>query len=135
MEDTTRMRGVGFEQGRKMAPAASPERPAQMNLYVICIFNINKEGFNGVSSTKRDIYFALGCVWFADPSFKGNGHHRLFKTNHRLALEFPFSVLSPHVSIDTRSRFIYTNHGLTKRLIGCSPSTSHFLLRNLDSKE
>ena len=38
-----------------MASTASPERPAEMSA-VICIFNIDKEGFNGVSSIKTDIY-------------------------------------------------------------------------------
>ena len=75
----------------KMAPTAPPERQAEMNLYVICIFNINKEGFNGVSLIKTDIYFVLGCVWFAATSIKRNGRgitarpDRHFKTNHRLA--------------------------------------------------
>ena len=49
--------------GGKMAPTALPEWSAETNLYVICIFNINKEGFNGFSSIKTDIYFALGFVW------------------------------------------------------------------------
>ena len=70
--DMTRMGGVGFEQAGKMAPAASPERPAEMNLYLICIFNINKEGFNGVSSIKTDIYYSLGMLWFAATSIKRN---------------------------------------------------------------
>ena len=35
-----------------MAPTVSLERIAEMNA-VICIFNINKEGFHGVSSIKR----------------------------------------------------------------------------------
>ena len=56
--------------GGKMAPTASRKWSAEINLYVICIFSINKEEFNGISSTKTDIYFALGCVWFADPSIK-----------------------------------------------------------------
>ena len=53
-----RMRGVGFEQGGKMVPADSPKRPAEMNA-MICIFNIDKEGFKGVSSIKMDIYYRL----------------------------------------------------------------------------
>ena len=56
-----------------MAPKASPEKTAEMNLYVICIFNIHKEGFNGVSSIETDIYFALAFVWFAATSIKRNG--------------------------------------------------------------
>ena len=50
-----------------MAPAVSPKRPAEMNA-VICIFNIDKEGFHGISSIKTDIYFALGFVWLAASS-------------------------------------------------------------------
>ena len=45
--------------GGKMAPTALPEWSAETNPYVICIFTINKEGFNGFSSIKTDIYFAL----------------------------------------------------------------------------
>ena len=48
----------------KMAPAVSPERPTEMNA-VICVFNIKKEGFNGVSSIETDIYYRLGWLWFA----------------------------------------------------------------------
>ena len=47
-----------------MAPADSPEQPAEMNT-MICIFNIGKEGFNGVSSIKTDIYYRLEWLWFA----------------------------------------------------------------------
>ena len=47
-----------------MVPTASPERPAEMNA-VICIFNIDNEGFNGVSSIKTDIYFVHGFVLLA----------------------------------------------------------------------
>ena len=50
-----------------MPPAVSPERPAEMNA-VICIFNIDKEDFNGVSSIKTDIYFSLGFVWLTSRS-------------------------------------------------------------------
>ena len=50
-----------------MAPAVSPERPAEMNA-MICIFNIDKEGFHGVSSIKTDIYFMLGFVLLAASS-------------------------------------------------------------------
>ena len=45
---------------------------AEMNLYGIFKFNIGEKGFNGVRSIKTDIYFMLGCVWFADPSIKRN---------------------------------------------------------------
>ena len=38
-----------------MVPAESSERLAEMNA-VICIFNIDKEGFHSVSSIKTDIY-------------------------------------------------------------------------------
>ena len=41
-----------------MVPADSPKRPAEMNA-MICIFNIDKEGFKGVSSIKMDIYYRL----------------------------------------------------------------------------
>ena len=75
-----------------MAPAASPERPAEMNLYVIFTFNIGEEGFNGVSSIKTDIYFTLGFVWLAASSnlryivdASAGRMDRHFKTNHRLA--------------------------------------------------
>ena len=51
-----------------MAPTASPKQPAKMILYLKCILNINKEGFNGVSSIKTDIYFVLGIVWLAASS-------------------------------------------------------------------
>ena len=51
-----------------MAPTVSPERPDEMNA-VLCIFNINKENFNGVSLIKTDIYFALGFLWLAARSF------------------------------------------------------------------
>ena len=50
-----------------MAPTVSPERPAEMNA-VICIFEIDKEGFNGVSSIKTVIYYSLGWLWFAATS-------------------------------------------------------------------
>ena len=50
-----------------MAPTALTERPAEMNA-LICISNINKEGFNSVSSIKTDIYFTLGFVWLAASS-------------------------------------------------------------------
>ena len=47
-----------------MAPDESPERTFEMNA-VICVFNIDKEGFYGVSSIKTDIYYSLGMFWFA----------------------------------------------------------------------
>ena len=92
---------VGFEQGWKMAPTTSPERSAEMILYVICIFNISKDGFNGISLIKTDIYFALGFVLLAASSilrYKADASagriDRHFKTNHRLSSEC-LSVLSP----------------------------------------
>ena len=47
-----------------MVPAISPEPTTEMNA-VICTFNIDKEGFHGVSSIKTDIYYRLGWLWFA----------------------------------------------------------------------
>ena len=41
---------------------------ADMNVDVIYTFNSRKEGLNGVSSIKMDIYFTLGCVWLAASS-------------------------------------------------------------------
>ena len=46
-------------------PNALREPPTEMNLYMIFTFNIGEEGFNGASSIKTDIYFALGCMLLA----------------------------------------------------------------------
>ena len=100
------MRSGGFEQGGKMAPPVSPERPAEMNA-VICIFDIDKEEFNGVSSIITDIYHIVwdGCGSLPLRNGCGitAGLDRHFKTNHRLA--FPISVLSPQDQqiLETRS--------------------------------
>ena len=47
-----------------MAPAESAERTFEMNA-VICVFNIDKEGFHRVSSIKTDIYYSAGWLLFA----------------------------------------------------------------------
>ena len=59
-----RMHSVSFQEGGKMALAETPGRTVAMNA-VICVFNIDKEGFHGVSSIKTDIYYRLGWLWFA----------------------------------------------------------------------
>ena len=92
-------------------PSDQPRYP-----YVICIFNINKEGFNDVSSIKTDIYFALGCVLLAASSIlryvaktqeAGIVVIRLtFQNKQHVSFRISFSVLSSHGSTDPRSRFI-----------------------------
>ena len=59
-----------------------------MNVDVISTFNIGEEGFNGFTSTKTDMYIALGWVWFAATSIKRNGGDILARP--RLALELHF---------------------------------------------
>ena len=45
------------EEFAKMAGGASGTLRADMNVDVMCTFNRDKEGFNGVRSMKTDIYF------------------------------------------------------------------------------
>ena len=75
-----------------MAARESGTRGADMNVNVICTFHRGEAGFNGVSSIKTDIYFTLGCVWFAemDAELRPDRRDRRFKTIHRLALECLF---------------------------------------------
>ena len=63
-----RMRGLCEKDSGNMAAGSLPNQPADINVNVIYILNINKEGFNGVSSIKTDIYFTLGSVWLAASS-------------------------------------------------------------------
>ena len=91
-----RMRSVSFEEGGIMAPAASTERPAEMNAVIICTFNIDKE--SSMASARSKQTYTIGWDGCGSLPFR-NGHRittrldRHFKTNHRLA--FPISVLSP----------------------------------------
>ena len=62
-----------------MAPAVSPERPAKIYA-VICVFNIDKEGFNGASSIKTDIYYSLGWLKFAANSKRMQDYGRTRST-------------------------------------------------------
>ena len=77
-----------------MAPAESPERTFEMNA-VICVFNIDKEGFNGIGSIKTDIYYSLGWLLFAANSKWTQDYGRTRSTFQNNRLAFPISVLSP----------------------------------------
>ena len=48
-----------------MAADASGNRPADMNVRVICTIYRGEEGFNGVGSIKTEIYLTMGWVSFA----------------------------------------------------------------------
>ena len=87
-----------------MAFTASPELPAEMNA-VICIFNIDKEGFNGVSLIKTDIYYRLGWLWFAATS-KWTRDYGRTRSTFQNKPQVSLSVLSPQGSSDPRSSFI-----------------------------
>ena len=89
-----------------MAADALGNRPADMNILVICRLNRGEEGFNGVRSIKIDIYFMLGWVSFVASSLLRYGDYisaaltlTTFQNKHhvRLALElhFPFSADPP----------------------------------------
>ena len=87
-----------------MAPTVSPERPAKMNA-VICIFNIDKEGFNGVSSIITDIYYRLGWLWFA-ANLKWTRDYDRTRSTFQNKPQVSLSVLSPHGSTDPQDSFI-----------------------------
>ena len=98
------------------------EHNADMNVDVICTFNSRKEGFNGVSSIKTDIYYRLGWLWFAATSKWTRDYGRTRSTFQNKA-QVSLSVLSPHGSTEPRFRFI-------KRWIGPErPQTLQELLR------
>ena len=89
---------------------------------MISTFHRGEEGFNGVTSIKTDIHFALGFVWpaassvlryIADALAGRIDRHFQNKPRHRLALEclFPSCPL-----IDPRSRFI-VNKRIEKKVI------------------
>ena len=83
-----------------MAPSESPERPAEMNA-VICVFNIDKEGFKGVGSIKTDIYYRLGWLWFAANS-KWTQDYGRTRSTFQNKPQVSFSVLSPWFGTSTR---------------------------------
>ena len=72
-----------------MAPTTSLEWSAEMNLYMIFTFNIGEAGFNGVSSSKPDIYFALGCVCLA-ASYLCSLTRSTFQNKPQVSLNFFF---------------------------------------------
>ena len=76
-----------------MAPAESTKRTVEMNA-VICTFNIDKEGFHGVSLIKTDIYYRLGWLWFAAKS-KWTQDYGRTRSTFQNKPQVSFSVLSP----------------------------------------
>ena len=93
------------EQGGEMAPTAV--RPAEMNA-VICIFNMDKEGCNGVSLIKTDIYYRLGWLWFAAISKWTQEYGRTGSTfQNKPQVSFSNIRPVPTGSTDPTDRFIY----------------------------
>ena len=78
-----------------MAPTASREQRTNMNLYVICTFNIGGEGSMALGRSKRTYTSRWDVCGSLPLRFKDMGtplrpdrRERHYKTNHRLALEF-----------------------------------------------
>ena len=52
---------VSEEDAGNMEAGSLPNRPADINVDVICTFHRGKEGFNGIGSIETDIYY--GPEW------------------------------------------------------------------------
>ena len=87
------LKGARREDGARRLTRAD----TRMNA-VICIFNIDKEGFHRISSIKTDIFYRLGWLCFAATSKWTRDYGRTrstFQNKPRHRLAFPISVLSP----------------------------------------
>ena len=93
-----------------MAPAETPERTLEMNA-MICVFNIDKEGFYGISSIKTDIYYSLGMFWFAAISKWTQDYGRTRSTfQNKPQVSFSNIRPVPTGSPDPRDSFMFHGH-------------------------